>query len=229
MNSNEDGFKKITDSTEKDKILSDLAQAKGELICKGFAESIFRVTAFKVANKSLFCEPIKNVKNHKIENGETIAHFIIAGQKYFFKTQLHLEQNQLLLSTSFDLFHVQRRNNFRFIIPQSYKAFVSIHEKNGVECKIKANLHDLSAGGCRMLYENLESKVNITDHLKVTLHLGSREPINLNAQIRHMQIDALNKKSLAIGLQFTDLSTQAESKLYSITLELYRELFSKMK
>ena len=157
-----------------------------------------------------------------------IASFNLGGDKYFFQAVAELEGSEIVFATVFELFHLQRRQNYRVKIPDSYKSHFDVTTINGQKAKLTGILYDISSGGCRAGFKQDSSLIKIDDVLTASVCIGRREPIEVVAHVRHAKPDTQNKEIQVFGLEFKPLSPALENRMFGITMDLHRELFSKM-
>ncbi len=219
-------FTKISKSEDRNKLIIDLATAGGEILCKGQADTIYKLKAARFSNQRLYCIQQPDSSKLTITHEVMISSFMLGGDKYFFQAEAQYDDGEVFFMTAFDLFHLQRRQNYRVKIPESYNATMSIEEINGQAVKLKAQLYDISSGGCRMVYESGKIILKMDDFMKTRVIIGRKDPMEISAMVRHIAPDPLNKKAHVLGLEFKPLSPNMESRLFAITMDLHRELFS---
>jgi hypothetical protein len=228
-------FKKITHDLERSQLLSDLAAAQAELLCKGAAEAVFRLQPTVYDQRRLHCTVLKTSSAHKIAEESMIVHFSLGGEKYFFRgvafmnpQNLSSELQTIFFTNELEIFHLQRRQNYRIKIPESYTARFEVTAVNKSPVKWTGRLDDLSSGGCRVAAQNpIPFKIN--DDLDARLLVGRRDPIDLVVKVRHLKADEEKKTEVMVGMEFERLNTSIENRMFAITLELHRELFSRLK
>jgi hypothetical protein len=221
-------FTKISKSEDREKLIKDMVAAGVEILCKGQPDTIYRLKAAKFSNNKLYCSLSPNSAKLAVTHEVLIASFMLGGDKYFFQSVAQYEGIEIFFIAEFDLFHLQRRQNYRVKIPESYKAIMNVTDVNDQTIKLTANLYDISSGGCRMVYQNDKVILKMDDVLKTRVTIGSKDPLEITAMVRHIALDPLNKKASVLGLEFKPLSPALESRLFAITMDLHRELFSKL-
>ncbi|MFV3407164.1 flagellar brake protein [Bdellovibrio bacteriovorus] len=218
-------FKLIARADERAKLWDDMAKARGELLCKGTDDSIckLRVVLFNSKHQALECtfESPTQMKDQE----EYLGHFFLGGEKYYFQSKAQVINGKVLIPVPQELYHLQRRQNYRVRIPDGYQAFYNIILVNDKPQKITGQLADLSSQGCRVVYR-LDAPLMKTGD-KVTGHLliGKRSPIEVQGEVRHIKVDDGNKVIQTFGIEFTPLPTILENKLFAITLEIHKEVF----
>ncbi|MEN0057871.1 MAG: PilZ domain-containing protein [Bdellovibrio sp.] len=218
-------FTLISRPGERLKLWQDLAQAHGEILCKGKEENIchLRVKNFNIKEQYLECIFDSSVRMN--EGEEYLGHFFLGGEKYYFQAQTKIEQNKVLIPIPTELYHLQRRQNYRVHVPESYQAFYNILTVNGKPEPINGRLMDLSSQGCRVVYRLDRPLMKVADHVTGNLVIGKRDPIQIQGVIRHIKADESNSAQQNFGIEFTPLPVIIENKLFAITLEIHKEFF----
>ncbi|PIS11567.1 MAG: hypothetical protein COT73_03295 [Bdellovibrio sp. CG10_big_fil_rev_8_21_14_0_10_47_8] len=221
-----DIFTKISDNSEKARLFSDLAEAKGEMIAKRTEPTadVFVLMAFQYAQQSVYCK-IVGATHPQLPEGDLILNFFVGGEKYFFQTKYKMSGDQVVLMTDAPLFHLQRREDYRIKIPVSYKALLEIVSINGQTLKKAIPVVDLSGGGCRIQTDLKSLPLKVQDQLKGHLFLPDRDPISLTASVRHIRTDNQGRGTTC-GVQFVGMTEILKNKLIAVVMDLYRELFS---
>lgn len=226
----EEIFSKVNDR-ERTRLFKDMASARTEVVCKGTASEVYHLHVERTTPKDqLVCSVPFGLKTPKNEPDLTCQVFI-GGERYFFKSQVYLADTKVVLEPEKNLYHLQRRQSYRIKIPESYPAKIIISELNGMSIKLSAELYDLSSGGCRALMTAATPALKSGDHLKIHLFVGNREPIEVDGTIRHLQVENFATKTTTqtFGIELNNMSALVEGKLFSITMDLHREFFSRMK
>ncbi len=225
---NEDIFNKITSIEERRKIFGDMASSKTEIFCKSESEEVFKLVCERYSSDGkMMCSLSKAEKTEPKILVSTVCQFDLGGEKYFFKTILDYRIKNYVLDLTDELFQLQRRQSYRIRIPLSTKSIVDIVFPDSNQ-NIKAVPFDLSTGGCRICITQPGIKFENGNELKLYLKIGAREPLHLTGLIRHIRQETTPQVCTYIGVQFSDISTQMEKSLFSITMDLYREFFSRV-
>jgi c-di-GMP-binding flagellar brake protein YcgR len=122
------------------------------------------------------------------------------------------------------MFHLQRRQNYRVRIPQSFQAHFDVTEINQAEVKAHARLGDLSSQGCRLIEKSSGTTFNPGDAIKGQLVINKNSPIDLEAEVRHVKTD---EGQQIVGLEFKKLSPIQENNLFALTMEIHKEVFKR--
>lgn len=221
----QDIFTLIKDEHDKTKLWVDLGQAKGEILCKGKDDALCKVQInfFNAATASLegvFEGPVQ------MKNGEEyLGYFFIGGEKYYFQARARVAAKIIIINIPEELYHLQRRQNYRVRLPAIYPALYNIVQINSMPHQISGRLADMSSQGCRVIYRLDTPILKINDKVVGELVINNRAPIEVRGIVRHIRVHEGNKVSQTFGIEFTPLSPILESKLFAVTMELHKELF----
>lgn len=218
-------FKLIARADEKAKLWDDMAKARGELMCKGTEDFIckLKVVLFNPKHQSWECTFASSTLMKDQE--EYLGHFFLGGEKYYFQAKAQIVNGKVIIPIPQELYHLQRRQNYRVRIPDGYQAFYNIIQVNDKPQVITGQLADLSSQGCRVIYRLNAPLLKVDDKVTGQLQLGKRSPIEVQGVVRHIKVDDKDNIIQTFGIEFTPLPTILENKLFAITLELHKEIF----
>ncbi len=221
-------FNKITSLDERAKIFTDLAHSRIEIFCKGEKDEVFKLTchSYGPANK-MTCFFVKSDQFVPTSSSSLVCQFSLGGEKYFFKSTLDAQGENYILDTSGELFHLQRRQSYRIRIPTSTKSIADVTHLDTNKI-LKGIPFDLSTGGSKLAFNQPSIAWKANDKVKLTFKVGTREPLLLTGVVRHIQSETTPKICVYVGIQFENITTAVEKALFSITMELYREFFSRI-
>lgn len=222
---NSDVFTKISNPQEKSKIFEYLAANRAELQARLIDSnaSLFTLKAFSLENQFLHCS-IHGMRKPALETkGEVVLNFLAASEKYFIKANYSLALNNVIISTETDLYHLQRREDYRIKIPKGYKAQVELASINGKPSLERLTLDDLSAGGCRLSIK--KGLVKPGDLLEALLILPMKNPIPCTIEVKHVSANMQFKEFEFVGSQFSKMSEINKNKLSATVMDIYREFF----
>ncbi|WP_413558665.1 flagellar brake protein [Bdellovibrio sp. HCB209] len=215
-------FKKVSREDEKVKLFIDLASALGEVLCKGKSETLVKLKAVHWHSKSKHLECLLESKETLANGEEFLGYFFLGGEKYYFEAKATVYQNRCQFQLPPEVFHLQRRQNYRVRIPESYPIYFDVTEINGSPVKIHARLADLSSQGCRLIEKGITTPLKSGDKLEGHLSVKKNAPIELSAEVRHIKNE---DGSQMVGLEFSGLSPILENNLFALTLEIHKEVF----
>lgn len=217
-------FKKLSRDDEKIKLFADLASAQGEVLCKGKTESLVKLKAVHWHSKSMHIECLLN-SSENLKNGEEfLGYFFLGGEKYYFEGTATVYSNRCQFPLPKEMFHLQRRQNYRVRIPQSFQAHFDVTEINEAATKVHARLGDLSSQGCRLIEKAPGARFSTGDKVKGHLVINKNSPIELDAEVRHVKKE---EGQQMVGLEFQNLSPIQENNLFALTMEIHKEVFKR--
>ncbi|WII73597.1 PilZ domain-containing protein [Bdellovibrio sp. 22V] len=222
-----DIFTLIGREEEKAKLWNDLAQAKGELLCKGQEDAVCKLRVSFYNSKSQTLECVFESPTTLKPQEEYLGHFFLGGEKYYFQSVTQIHQGKVIVPLPKELYHLQRRQNYRVRIPEGYQAFYNIILVNANPQKIIGQLADLSSQGCKVVYRLDAPLMKTGDQVTGHLVIGKRAPIEIQGVVRHIKVDEGNKVIQTFGIEFTPLPAIIENKLFAITMEIHKDVFKR--
>lgn len=223
-----DIFSKVS-TEERQSLFKDLATAHGEIVCKGEGDEIYRLVAARITDlRELFCSFAPGSPK-PLQEKELFGNFFLGGERYFFKTPVHVGEKVAVLRTDVELFHLQRRQNYRLKIPESYQSKFTALTRNQAPLKFSGRVTNLSLHGCAVVLKQEVPDLKTGDLLSVQLQIGFREPLALEGTVKHVKVEYLREETRqSFGIEFQSVTSQIEARLFSLTMDLYRELFSRI-
>lgn len=223
----QDIFTRISDPTEKNRLLKDLAQSRSEMMAKkpDSATEVFLLIPYDFSNDRLTCR-LAGASMALAPKGLLITTMFIGGEKYFFQSDYMVTGDQVTLLTLNPLFHLQRREDYRIRIPSSFRALLEITSINNQMKKISIPILDLSGGGCRIQVDSKLLSLKTQDQLKAHIFLPDRSPIQIVGQVRHVRNDKSGNGPPICGIQFVTMSDITKNRIVAVVMDLYRELFA---
>ncbi|MGE5087384.1 MAG: flagellar brake protein [Bacillota bacterium] len=222
----QDIFKLVSREEERIKLFSDLAQAFGEVLCKGKAETLCKLRADSYNPKAHLLQCSLEEGSAKLENQESfLGYFFLGGEKYYFEGLATVASDKFYIALPAELFHLQRRQNYRVHIPDGYQAFFNIKSVNNKNQNITGTLGDLSSQGCRVLYKMNTPLMKVGDSIVGNLLISKNSPIEIAGTVKHIKVDESNKTLQTFGIEFKSLTPILENKLFALTMEIHKEVF----
>jgi hypothetical protein len=221
-------FNKLTES-ERDRLLRDLADVHGDILCKGDGEDLYRLKVERIGNnKELYCLAASPTAIPESET-DLLGNFSLGGERYFFRSPAIIHQEFVTLRADGEVFHLQRRQNYRLKIPANYRALFTIMSHQGKPMKVNADILDLSTGGCKAELKTAGLVLLEGDEIEGMLLIAGREAIGIKGVIRHRKAEATNLGSRqTFGVEFSGVSAPLEAKLFAITMDLHRQFFTRL-
>lgn len=220
-------FTLISKVEEKEKLFEDLANVRGEILCKGNDENLVKIRAHTYTSKSHVLDCVSESATDLKNGEEFLGYFFLGGEKYYFEGIIVAYQNKYSVQLPKELYHLQRRQNYRVRVPEGHTASFNIINVNGAAIKVAGQLADISSQGCRVIYRMNNPVMKIGDHVLGHLTVGQRSAFELPGIVRHIKIDDSNKFIQTFGIEFTPITSILENKLFAITMELHKEFFKR--
>jgi hypothetical protein len=229
VNHDSEIFTKVSDP-ERQRLFKDLATNRTQIVCKGESDQIYHFVADRTTPKNELLCTIPFGIPAPLKDNDLVCNFFIGGERYFFRTLATVEKDLVHLKTDTELFHLQRRQNYRIKIPENYLSKFSISAANGFPVKVSGTLYDLSSGGCRVTVNAALPVLGTGQEITGQVVIGNREPIDFEGTIRHYKMEGSTPQTTKqiFGVEFKPLSTFLEGKLFAVTLDLHREFFSRL-
>jgi hypothetical protein len=228
-------FEKVRSLIERRKIFESLLHEKTEILCKGEDETLFHLHPISIVTDSHLHGWMENVEGVPQKDCDVIGNFTVGTDRYFFQTSLKIENGEASFQLNSDVFRLQRRSTIRLRVNPVYEMYLAIIEFKGGAVYSVAQLADVSAGGARIFFSDLDSpiqaanskilKLQLKDRFKAVLHLGSKKSLEVFCEVKHSQ-QAIYRGSVVehFGIEFVDLTPSAKNRLLALTMDLQRRM-----
>lgn len=213
-------FKSISIPEEIRVLVQAMLAQQVEILCKLPQERIVKVQVSRLEKNELVCRVLS--ESAKILKADVICSFSISGEKHFFTATLQPKTSTevlIILPTKF--FVLQRRQNYRLRLPESYQAVIQVLKPGGIK-PLAGRLIDLSVGGCRASFDLEDLVFSLDQDVRGQIQVKGRDPIDFTGVIRHLQ-------EQTVGVEFVPFSPALESRVFALTMDLHKELFSRLK
>lgn len=215
-------FKSVNEDAEQEKLLQRLVQSKERISLKDKYERLITLDVVSSNGTSLIChfteEAAMNLPGNELFTGS----FQFGGDKYIFETR-PTAQGSVVMVALLNLFHLQKRRNYRYVLPTDYPAAFALAFVNETACQVHCHLIDLSTEGCAVEVTHDALSCNLEDEVKAYVHLGDREPILVQGLIKNIRLKSDN--SLVLGVKFNHMAAASEDKIISSITDLQREIY----
>lgn len=164
------------------------------------------------------------LKFHDFEfsNEPVLCSFGYKDELYFFNSYLNNSKVEYLIDIPSEIFQLQRRNDFRVAMPIGLSHDCTINYVRGLSKNIKAEVRDLSMGGCQLSVHAYQLEIKQDDELDIILKIDKFEFSRLNLVARHVKV-IKEQDILLIGCSFVDLDGEVSSELRSLLMFLDRK------
>ena len=221
-------FSKLSEQQRKT-MFDKLAKARGLIYCKTGKDVMIKLKVYRFEkNQMLVCERVENFQAPS-QDEKLVMSFSLENEKYFFQARLQSTEDEKFweISGDTDLFKLQRRDSFRIRIPNSIKTSAILKNTDTKQAFANGTIGDLSSGGCKVHLPGIFPVVP-GQIVQFEMVIGRRPPFTVLGEIRHIKKISEPKPEQVLGVMFKDMTALLESKLFTITMELHRELIGKM-
>lgn len=167
------------------------------------------------------------------KNDELMISLVLDDEKYLAQSKVNHNSWPILIDVPKDIYRVQRRRNFRIRIPQTMKSNLQLPMPNG---QFKTTplasetipVNDLSLGGARLLLSSGSPMATIDYEFRAKLNLPKKVELIVTAVVKHIEPVITSPNEVYVGVEFRGLDSTTENKLYSFTMEIYRDYLQKV-
>lgn len=150
-----------------------------------------------------------------------ICSFEIKAEKYFFKSEITTNKLNLVIQIPQEIFQLQRRDDFRIVVPVGSAYECCIRTIDGRPVKLNAEVRDLSLGGCQIgtlkTDYHLQRDVEIGFNFKMN-HID-RE--NIYCSVRHVE-NVMHNTKVIMGLKFKSSDADFLADMQALLVQLDR-------
>lgn len=159
----------------------------------------------------------------ELKNQKVIVSFESVGDQFFFESVVEDSESQIIIKVPEKIFKLQRRNDFRVIIPSNIKPTIKLKKYP----ELKTELRDLSLGGCKIaLKTEFKLDLPINSELEMELKVLEFEENKIYTQVKF--IDYIETaKTMILGLQFLEFDSDQTSLMRNTLLQIDRILRQK--
>ena len=171
---------------------------------------------------SIICSQIQGSNLVPNKMSRATIHVSIEGETYYFDTIPELQAQSFKLPL-LNLFHIQKRKNFRLVLPIKYEAQFIFSTLNKAPAQIPCRLVDINTDGCGIEASVQNAQFNVNDQLEGAIYLGHRPPIAIHGYIKNIRMKT--EDNLTLGVAFKHTSNTTEGLIVSALADLQRELY----
>lgn len=228
-------FEKVRSLVERKKLFESLLNEQSEVLCKGEDESLFHLRPVSIVNDNLLQGWMQAIETLPTKDTEVLGNFAIGTERFFFQTMLKVSGEEASFQTSCDVFRLQRRSSLRLPVNPTYDMYLAVTECKGKSVYSIAQMADVSAGGARIFFSDIDSPVQagnskslnlqVNDTFRGILHLGSRKSLEVQCQVKHTQ-QAVHRGVVIehLGIEFIELTTPVKNRLLALTMDLQKRM-----
>lgn len=216
-------FKAITDSADQQFLFQRFLSEGGEVHIKDSEDTSYLLKALSI-NSQMHLKCHLPADFPWAEGQKITATFHFGGEKYLFESRPEIRDSYVTLPVR-DLFHLQKRKNFRYTLPEDYKVDFILTNLNQRSCEHKCRLLDISTEGCAVEISQEQTELSLNDTLEAEIHIGSRGAIPVAGII--VNIRPRGSNHLVLGLQFNHVVRGSESRIIDAITELQRKVYQR--
>lgn len=158
--------------------------------------------------------------NFNFSNEPVVCTFQVKEDRYFFNSFLNSENIGITLDISEEIYHLQRRNDYRVAMPVGVVYTCEIQSVNEQKSKIKTEIRDISLGGCQLSIKNT-TELKSEDLVELYLKLDRFEFTSIKLTIKHVKKIEGQDYTL-LGASLVEPTNQVISELQSMLMFLDR-------
>lgn len=216
-------FKAVNSAQDKKNLFNKITEDQGEIVIKDKQDRSIPLKAVSMNDQGqIQCDiPEGMTLNYGFQDVLT-ATFSLGAEKYLFETSMGPYKDGVNL-TVFNLFHLQRRKNFRYVLPQNYIGTFKVKSLNHKAVSIECKLVDLSTEGCAVVWSMDMNSMQMDDLVEAEVCLGNRSPIPVHGFVKNMRMKT--DMEFVLGVEFDHLAKASEGKIISTLTDLQREIY----
>lgn len=216
-------FKAIQDKNEQEQLFAKIIQFQETISISGPSDIKIRLRPRLFDGQSGFECAIENAAfKSNIPTKKITANVSIQGENYIFDTTPTIQADFVRLPV-FNIFHLQKRKNFRYVIPKNHSAKFSFTLLNNTATALSCRLLDLSTEGCALEIPGANANMRVHDKVDGNIFLGLHKPIPVQGYIKNIRPDG--DTALVLGIEFKFSSQNSESHIITALTDLQREVY----
>lgn len=201
---------------ELDEQIEFLLSSKGTLLLKVGGQQYKTQILNKNSAQQLV---VSKTTSETFSNQEVSCSFEISHEQYLFNSFISTKPNELVIDWPKNLFRLQRRNDFRALVPTNFTYTCILNYLNHNKINQKIQLRDISLGGFQLQTRLKDIKAG--DKLELNLKILKLDAEKLLVEVRHVKL--LNDKvTYQIGVRLLDAHADLLSELQSVIIQLDR-------
>lgn len=221
---------------ERKKLFEELLKEQTEIVCKSSDEILFQFKPMTIINDSLMQGYMTALEKLPHEDCEVLGNFGVGSDKYFFQTPFKVMGDEAVFHLSADVYRLQRRSSMRLHVHQSLGIYLAITEYNQKPHYAVAQIADISAGGARIFFSDIDSPIPASantrnpglktgERFKCVLHLANHKTFDLMAEVKHIH-QAVHRGTIVdqLGVEFVELSSTQKNRLMAMTMDLQHRM-----
>lgn len=227
MDFEDSSFRKVT-GEERKRLLRDLSKLKIDVQCKGIPDQVFKLRLIQINGEDIMIFMLPNEGAPLLTKDEVLFHIFIGGENYYFLSTFKRLADKWSVVMPTTIFLLQRRQSYRVRIPDGYPATFEFKAPDKKELhESKSFLLDLSLGGCRLTLPHQKDIVQENEVYSGILVIPNKVGLEIDVKIKHIRLDKAPRISQTFGVEFLNLGSAMENRMFVMMMELHRMFFSK--
>ncbi len=215
-------FKAVAQDAEKQMLFQKLLAGDQPILLRDKFDRVIELKPLSInSNYQMKCR-LPEDGLYVEENVVYSASFVVGNEKYLFETSTRVNDSFISLSI-LNLFHLQKRRNFRYVLPEGYPAQLTVTFLNQEQCEVPCRMLDLSTEGCAVVIEHEVTSLQLNDLIHAEIKLGARHPILVQGFIKNLR--PTYGTDLVLGIEFNHLASSSEGSIVHAITDLQRELY----
>lgn len=221
----ESDFEKVTSDRDKENYWKAVLESKTALLAQLSNGNTVLLTPLEIKIAQLFVNSATNSLPDKDAN--LLISFNALKDRLFIRTQLsRTPDGQYFIDIFSDLYRLQRRENFRIVLPENASLDVFINQLGENNVKIKARVVDISLGGVLVELPNMDGVILNNDWIAGIISTDKETGIQFKGNIKHIR-DLPKLQKRRVGVCFDKLVGNGLNELNKLVMKYYHKMFSK--
>lgn len=211
-------LRKISDKTEIETVFKKLLAAKGNIYLKDRFDRNLPLKISTCSSDSLVHCKTASFYDIDFSHSEVFtAYFSVGPQNYMFETRPLNGHDSIALSVG-KFFHLQKRTNIRYSIPQNQVTKLLVNYVNGETARYELDLTDINATGCGASIDQKKTALHVDDLIDGEIHFAYHPPVSIQGVVKNFRPGA-NEKFI-IGMEFHHQFYNTEPEIVAIITAL---------
>lgn len=210
-------YEKIGEMTMKE-IIDFLDHNQSELIIKINGQYV-KANINYIKSQKYFS--LLRFNSFDFSNEPVLCTFQVKEDRYFFNSFLSSSKLDYTIEIPQNIFHLQRRNDFRVTMPVGVSYTCVITAQNGILKSVEGEMRDLSMGGCQLAVPAYQLETKKDDELDVKFTIDRFEFPRLELIAKHVKY-LEEQDTLLIGASYKELKGDETNDMRSVLMFLDR-------
>lgn len=212
-------FKAINSEHQKQMLLHKLLTLREEVTFKDKQDRSLTLTTYSLTADGHLQFPLFQQGEINFKEIDFIsASFTMNGERYLFESKPVVRGGVVCLPIQ-HFCHLQRRNHFRYVLPEHYHAQFAIKTLNESPSSFSCRLVDLSTEGCGLEASPGQGSFKPNDSFTAEIRLGDYDPIFVSGVIKNV------RPGQVLGVRFNHLDSSSEHQIITTITDIQRELY----